>query len=213
VTQKVNIQRTSSVRSSAMRWSSHPDNPGRSGHQPPCGRPRRHRVALGGGPGWHLARCWWSSRIALSLTLLVGTGMPVRSTRALGSVDPELARDRLLIVTVDAAPTGLEGERLAQVARTQLGRLRALPGLRRTGEFGIRMALGAEAAQVGLMVLGEAMMLVAGGVVVGVPLALVGTRLLRSQLFGVGRWIRRRSRRGLVCWRSVRWRRDSCWRR
>jgi putative ABC transport system permease protein len=45
------------------------------------------------------------------------------------SVDPGLARDRLLIVTVDAAPTGLEGERLAQVARTQLERLRALPGV------------------------------------------------------------------------------------
>jgi hypothetical protein len=34
--------------------------------------------------------------------------MLVRSTRALVSVDPGLARDRLLIVTVDAAPTGLE---------------------------------------------------------------------------------------------------------
>ena len=58
--------------------------------------------------------------------------------------------------------------------------------LRRTGEFGVRMALGAEGAQVRRMVLREAMTLVAGGALVGVPLALVGTRLLRSQLFGVG---------------------------
>ena len=53
----------------------------------------------------------------------------MRSTRALVSVDPGLARDRLLIVTVDAAPTGLKDERLAQLARTQLERLRALPGV------------------------------------------------------------------------------------
>ncbi len=68
-------------------------------------------------------------QVALSLTLLVGTGMLVRSTRALVNVDPGLARDRLLIVTVDAAPTGLEEERLAQLIRTQLERLRAIPGV------------------------------------------------------------------------------------
>jgi predicted permease len=68
-------------------------------------------------------------QVALSLVLLVGTGMLVRSTRALTKVDPGLARDRLLIVTVDAAPTGLEGEPLAQLARTLLERVRAIPGV------------------------------------------------------------------------------------
>jgi len=57
--------------------------------------------------------------------------------------------------------------------------------LRRTSEFGVRMALGADGAQVGRMVLREAMTLVAGGALVGVPLALTATRLLRSQLFEV----------------------------
>jgi predicted permease len=57
---------------------------------------------------------------------------------------------------------------------------------RRTSEFGLRMALGAEPVRVRRMVLGEAMALVAGGTVLGVPLALAATRLLRSQLFGVG---------------------------
>ena len=45
------------------------------------------------------------------------------------------------------------------------------------------------------MVLREAMTLVAGGALVGVPLALAGTRLLRSQLFGVGTVDPPRSRR------------------
>jgi predicted permease len=57
--------------------------------------------------------------------------------------------------------------------------------LRRTSEFGLRMALGADDARVRGMVLGEALALVAGGAVLGVPLALAASRLLRSQLYGV----------------------------
>jgi predicted permease len=68
-------------------------------------------------------------QVALSLTLLVGTSMLVRSTRALTTVEPGLARDRLLIVTVDAAPTRLEGERLSELSRTLLERMRRIPGV------------------------------------------------------------------------------------
>jgi predicted permease len=57
--------------------------------------------------------------------------------------------------------------------------------LRRTSEFGLRMALGADARRVRGMVLGEAMALVLGGTIAGVPLAVAATRLLRNQLFGV----------------------------
>ncbi|HUQ84321.1 MAG TPA: ABC transporter permease, partial [Gemmatimonadaceae bacterium] len=67
--------------------------------------------------------------VALSLTLLVGTSMLVRSTRALSNVDAGLARDRLLIVTVDVAPTNAEGERLAELARTLLERVQRIPGV------------------------------------------------------------------------------------
>jgi ABC-type antimicrobial peptide transport system permease subunit len=48
------------------------------------------------------------------------------------------------------------------------------------------MALGAEGRQVRGMVLRESLVLVAGGMLLGLPLALAATRLLRSQLFGVG---------------------------
>ena len=68
-------------------------------------------------------------QVAVSLTLLVGTSMLVRSTRALANIDAGLARDRLLIVTVDAAPTGLNGERLATLSRTLLERVRRVPGV------------------------------------------------------------------------------------
>jgi predicted permease len=68
-------------------------------------------------------------QVALSLTLLIGTSMLVRSTRALTNVDAGLARDQLLIVTVDAAPTGLEGERLDQLSHALLERVRRIPGV------------------------------------------------------------------------------------
>src|SRR4051794_9222156 len=85
---------------------------------------------LGGGPGRPaLGKVLVVLQVALSLTLLVGTSMLVRSTRALANVDPGLARDRLLIVTVDAAPSGLEGERLAQLSRELLERVRRIPGV------------------------------------------------------------------------------------
>jgi predicted permease len=56
----------------------------------------------------------------------------------------------------------------------------------RTSEFGLRAALGAEPGDVTRMVLGEAVRVAIIGVVIGVPLGLAATRLIRAQLFGVG---------------------------
>jgi ABC-type antimicrobial peptide transport system permease subunit len=56
---------------------------------------------------------------------------------------------------------------------------------RRTKELGIRMALGAHSRDVLWLVLREALWQVAVGVLIGVPLALAGARLITSLLFGV----------------------------
>jgi predicted permease len=56
---------------------------------------------------------------------------------------------------------------------------------RRTGEIGLRVALGARQDQVVRMVLFDALRLVAVGLIVGLPLALGSTRLLPTQLHGV----------------------------
>jgi predicted permease len=57
---------------------------------------------------------------------------------------------------------------------------------RRTGEIGLRVALGARQPDVVRMVLFDALRLVIVGLVIGVPLALASTRLLTAQLHGVG---------------------------
>jgi predicted permease len=57
---------------------------------------------------------------------------------------------------------------------------------RRTSEIGVRMALGAQRRQVLWMVLRESLVVSVAGIIVGLPLAVVGARVLRSMLFGLG---------------------------
>jgi predicted permease len=57
---------------------------------------------------------------------------------------------------------------------------------RRTRDIGIRLALGAEQGNILWQVLRETLVLVLMGIVIGVPLALGGTHLVRSMLFGLG---------------------------
>ena len=56
---------------------------------------------------------------------------------------------------------------------------------RRTREIGIRMALGALQGNVIWMVMREVLMVVAGGVVIGIPSAIGLSQLVRSQLYGL----------------------------
>ena len=56
---------------------------------------------------------------------------------------------------------------------------------RRTGEIGIRMALGAKRRAVVWMVLGEAFLLAVAGLTISVPVAWVTSRVVASLLFGM----------------------------
>jgi predicted permease len=96
-------------------------------------------------------------------------------------VDESIAQDRLVsrvvsffgILALALAALGLYG--VMTYATT-----------RRTSEFGLRMALGAEPGNVMRLVLGETMLLVVGGVLVGMPAALGAMRLVQHQLYQIG---------------------------
>ncbi len=55
----------------------------------------------------------------------------------------------------------------------------------RTGEFGVRMALGAERAVIGWLVLREALVLVGTGIALGLPLCYFGLHALSKVLYGI----------------------------
>jgi len=89
------------------------------------------------------------------------------------------------------------GERLVALLASAFGvlaRLLAALGLygviafnvtRRTGEIGLRMALGAVPRDVLAMVMKEVALMAGWGTVIGLPVALVLSRYVESQLFGL----------------------------
>jgi len=56
---------------------------------------------------------------------------------------------------------------------------------RRTREIGVRFAIGAQKMDVAKLFLLESALLVAAGILAGIPLALASTRILRNLLYGV----------------------------
>jgi ABC-type antimicrobial peptide transport system permease subunit len=60
--------------------------------------------------------------------------------------------------------------------------------VQRTGEIGIRMALGADAGGVARLVLWSAYRMVAVGLAIGIPLAIGAGQLISAQLYGVRGW-------------------------
>jgi ABC-type antimicrobial peptide transport system permease subunit len=136
--------------------------------------------------------------------LLLVTGMAPgvlepQVARALAEADPDLAviGVRSLQEQVErtfdqqravASLAGLFGAIALVLAAIGLYGVTAYSVARRTGEIGVRMALGADRRRVMGLVLGGAFRRVAVGLLLGLPLAVGTGYLLSAQLYGVSFW-------------------------
>lgn len=133
--------------------------------------------------------------------------LEVRTTGAPGAIAAALHRAladvdrRLAIVAMvelrDQVDASIVAERLIAKLSAAFGLLAlalAAVGLygvvayvttQRTGEIGIRMALGADRREARWLVLRDALALVVGGTLIGIPAALAVARVLASQLYEV----------------------------
>ncbi len=123
--------------------------------------------------------------------------LATRVRDALVRVDPSLAvldvnpltdliRDSITSERLAATMVSVFGLLALVLAALGLYGVMAYSTVRRTAEFGLRMALGAAPRAVAAMVLREAMLLTGLGMAIGLPLALILGRLIRGELFGIG---------------------------
>jgi predicted permease len=116
---------------------------------------------------------------------------------AVAGVDPNLPLSRIRTqeqqmdqsLSIDRLCAGLGGAfALLALLLSCIGLygLMAYNVARRTREIGLRLALGATRRNVAEPIIREALLIVLAGLSVGVPVALALTRLIKSQLYGVG---------------------------
>lgn len=108
--------------------------------------------------------------------------LPMRRVNALSAlIRDSISQDRLVaqVVTMFGALTLI-------LSALGLYGVMAYATLRRTSEFGLRLALGAVPGSIVRMVLRDALGLTALGLIVGLPLAYGMSRLLHEQFFGIG---------------------------
>lgn len=120
-------------------------------------------------------------------------------TRTLADVDPNLTINsvRTMQQEVDltfdeeratASLAGLFGIVALLLAAVGLYGVTAYTVAQRTNEIGVRMALGADRANVVELVLRGAFKRVLVGLIIGLPLAVGAGRLISTQLYGVSFW-------------------------
>ena len=89
----------------------------------------RDVAGAGGGGRLGLGKVLVVAQVALSLLLLVGTGMLVRSLTRLSTADLGLARDQVVVADIDPTVAGYAGSRLAQLRRDLADRIARVPGV------------------------------------------------------------------------------------
>jgi ABC-type antimicrobial peptide transport system permease subunit len=134
------------------------------------------------------------SYVVRSTTSLSGLMPSVR--RAIDSVDPQLAlaQVRTLQDTLDRASAQMAFMMVLLAIAAGVALTLGMIGIygvmsyvvtQRTGEIGVRLALGAEPASVARMIVRQGGLVALAGIAIGLATALAGSRLIESLLYGV----------------------------
>jgi len=109
------------------------------------------------------------------------SSMPVYDLKTLATqLDETLSTERLI-----AFLSGVFGLLATVLAALGLYGVMAFVVARRTGEIGLRMALGARRSWVLWLVMRELLILLGWGLIIGIPVAYAFSRYVSSQLFGI----------------------------
>ena len=87
------------------------------------------RTSAGAGGRWGLSNLLVVLQVAISLFLMIGAGLLVRTLRALENQDWGFAREQVLLVSIDPKQAGYKPEQLSALYQQLLDRV-GLPGVR-----------------------------------------------------------------------------------
>jgi len=87
----------------------------------------------GASPRWHVSRLLVSAQVALSLLLLVGAGLFVRTLLSLSAVDLGFRAENVLTFQTDPSRNGYSGQRLADLYSRLQHAIEAIPGVESAG--------------------------------------------------------------------------------
>ncbi len=88
------------------------------------------RGIMGGGGRISLGKVLVAGQIAISLLLLIGSGLFIRTLRNLENVQLGYAREKLVLLDIDATSAGYQGAAAADLYTRLLEEIRAIPGVK-----------------------------------------------------------------------------------
>jgi predicted permease len=100
------------------------------------------RTASGSGARWSTKHALVASQVALTLVLLVGAGLFVRTLRNFINLDGGFDRDHLLTVQVHTHLGGYSQPQLASLSRELIEKVEVLPGVRSAALASCNLAMG-----------------------------------------------------------------------
>jgi predicted permease len=94
------------------------------------------------GSGWSLKQMLVTSQVALSLVLLVGAGLFLRTLRNFSALDPGFDRAHILTVWLDTHMGGYKQQQLSSLYQRLIERVETIPGVRSASLASCGLAIG-----------------------------------------------------------------------